>query len=127
MRAHSTASVRSAPAPRKAGLTERQLRRAIDYIHCNLEQDPTLAELAAVTGLSTVYFARQFKLATGLPPHRFLLRVRVEHAKRLLAATDRPLAAIALDCGFCHQEHLTRVFRKHCGTTPAVYRAAVKS
>jgi AraC family transcriptional regulator len=127
VRAHSTAGFVPPPPLRQGGLTDRQLRRAIDYIHCNLDQDPTLSELAAVAGLSPVYFARQFKRATGLAPHRFLTRVRVDHAKRLLAGTDQPIASIALDCGFCHQEHLTRVFRKLCGTTPAAYRNNVRS
>jgi AraC family transcriptional regulator len=127
VRAHSTAGPALPIPTRKSGLSARQLQRATDYIHCNIERDPTLAELAAAAGLSPVYFARQFKLATGMAPHRYLLRARVEHAKRLLLASDLPIAAIALDCGFCHQEHLTRVFRKHCGTTPAAYRRLVRS
>jgi AraC family transcriptional regulator len=77
--------------------------------------------------LSPVYFARQFRRATGVAPHQYLLRARVVRAKHLLAATDLRIATIALDCGFCHQEHLTRAFRKQCGITPAAYRAAVKA
>lgn len=127
LHAHSNATRRPPDPPRKTGLSARQLQRAIDYIDFNLDRDPTLAELAAVAGLSPTYFARQFRLATGLAPHRYLLRARVDRAKRFLAASDRPIATIALDCGFCHQEHLTRVFRKHCGTTPAAYRTSVRS
>jgi AraC family transcriptional regulator len=124
--AHSTARLESGPRPRRSGLSERQLRRAVDFIETHLEHDPSLRALAAVTGLSPIYFARQFKLTTGLPPHRYLLRRRLERAKRLLSASDLPIAAIALDCGFCHQEHLTRVFRRHCGATPGAYRAGVR-
>jgi AraC family transcriptional regulator len=46
----------------------------------------------------------------------------VERAKRLLESTRQPIAEVAAACGFCHQEHLTRVFRARCGTTPSVYR-----
>lgn len=125
LHAHSTATLK--PAPRQSGLNEVQLRRATDHIEANLDRDPSLREVAATTGLSPVYFARQFKLATGLAPHQYLIRRRVERAKRLLAGSALPLAAIALDCGFCHQEHLTRVFRKHCGTTPGAYRQSLRS
>ena len=124
--AHSTARLKSGPRARRSGLSERQLRRAVDFIETHLEHDPSLPVLAAVTGLSPIYFARQFKLATGLPPYQYLLRRRLERAKRLLSTSDLPIAAIAVDCGFCHQEHLTRVFRRHCGATPGAYRAGVR-
>ncbi len=124
--AHSTARPSGALPGRGAGLSERQLRRAIDYIEAHLDGDPGLPALAAAAGLSPVYFARQFKRATGLPPHQFVMRRRLDRAKRLLATGDLPIAAIAVDCGFCHQEHLTRLFRRYCGATPAAYRAKVR-
>ena len=124
---HSSAAARPTPPARKMGLSERQLRRAIDFIEANLEHDPALPEVAAVVGLSPVYFARQFRITTGLAPHQYLLRVRIERAKRLLSNGELPIAAVALECGFCHQEHLTRVFRRQCGTTPAAYRASLRA
>lgn len=127
LRTHASARIEPKPPRRQTGLGSAQLSRAIDYIEANLDKDPTLPDLAAVAGLSPVYFARQFKRATGLAPHQYLLRARVGRAKRLLAAGDIPIAAIALDCGFCHQEHLTRIFRKQCGMTPGAYRASRRS
>ena len=127
IRAHSTAVLKSAADRPSAGLAQRRFQRVRDYIASHLDSDPTLSELAAVAGLSPVYFARAFRATTGLAPHQYLLRARVERAKRLLMTSDLRIAAIALECGFCHQEHLTRVFRKHCGMTPGVYRAAVRS
>jgi len=124
--AHSTARLGAANSTPRPGLSDRQLRRAIDFIETQIDGDPSLRELAAVAGLSPVYFARQFKRAMGLPPHQYLLRRRLERAKRLLSRDDQPIAAIALDCGFCHQEHLTRAFRRHCGITPAAYRSALR-
>jgi AraC family transcriptional regulator len=124
---HSTAACRSLPRPDKGPLSERRLRRVVDFIEANLDRDPSLAEIAAVSGLSPVYFARQFRRSTGLAPHQYMLRARIERAKRLLSLGELPIAGIALDCGFCHQEHLTRAFRKFCGTTPAAYRSQVRS
>lgn len=127
LQAHSTARLRSGALPgRGSGLSPRQLRRALDYLDSALERDPSLPELAAAAGLSPVYFARQFKRSTGLAPHQYLLRRRLDRAKRLLQSGDQPIAAVALDCGFCHQEHLTRLFRRHCGTTPGAYRAKLR-
>lgn len=125
LHAHSTARG-SGALTRRSGLSERQLRCAIDYIEAHLDRDPGLPELAGAAGLSPVYFARQFKRATGLPPHQYLMRRRIDRAKRLLATSDQPIAAIAVDCGFCHQEHLTRLFRRHCGITPAAYRGKLR-
>jgi AraC family transcriptional regulator len=126
LKGHSNAALKPAPPGDRSGLTRARLRRAIDYIEANLQDDVTLAELAAVAALSPVYFARQFKLAVGLAPHQYLLKARVSRAKRFLASGELPIAAVALDCGFCHQEHLTRVFRRHCGVTPGAYRASVR-
>lgn len=61
-----------------------------------------------------------------MPPHRYLISLRVNRARNLLARTNRPIAEIALDCGFTHQEHLTRLFRKHFETTPAAFRRVYK-
>lgn len=126
IRAHSTARPTGEPSPRRPGLSDRQLRRALDYIEDQVAGDPSLAQLAAVTGLSPVYFARQFKRAMGLPPYQYLLQRRIERAKRLLSDGELPIAAVAIDSGFCHQEHLTRLFRRHCGLTPGAYRASLK-
>jgi AraC family transcriptional regulator len=78
--------------------------------------------MAAVAGLSVSQFSRRFKATTGLSPHRFLLRLRVEQAGRMLRTGTLPIADVAVACGFSHQEHLTRVMRAHLGTTPAALR-----
>ena len=81
----------------------------------------TLCILALACHLSTSYFARRFKHCAGLPPYQFLIKKRVERAKRLLRGT-MPIAEVALECGFSHQEHLTNVFRRWTGQTPSAYR-----
>jgi AraC family transcriptional regulator len=108
------------------GLTRAQVERAIDYMETNLSEPLSLADVANASGLSPSHFARRFKSATGAPPHQYLMAMRVERAKRLLMQRE-PIAEIALACGFTHQEHLTRIFRRLTGATPASFRRAAQS
>lgn len=108
-------------------LNWRRLNRVIEYIDANIDARMSISDLAGVAETSPVYFARRFRTETGLAPHQFILRERVERAARLISTTGLPLAEIALSCGFCHQEHLTRAFRSLRGTTPAAYRRGILS
>ena len=108
------------------GLTERQLKRAEEFMLEHMSGDLGVEDLAAATGLSPVYFARQFKLRTGYSPHRYLRSLRVKRAKELLCNDCTSIAEVALSCGFCHQQHMTKVFREECGETPAAFRRGGK-
>lgn len=110
----------------KGGLTPRLRRRVADYVEANLENSLTISELAAVAELSEFHFARMFKATTGETPHAFVQRRRIEHARELLAATQLPLAEVALSCGFSSQSHFAEAFRKRTGVTPSAYRAAAR-
>ncbi|MET8849091.1 AraC family transcriptional regulator [Amycolatopsis sp. NPDC004625] len=113
------------PGPEPArGLSDRQFASVRDLMAERLAEPVPLADLAALAGLSVSQFSRRFKARTGLPPHRYLLRLRVEQAGLLLRTGDDPIAEIAVRCGFSHQEHLTRVLRAQLGTTPAALRRA---
>ncbi len=114
-------SGRAAAAP-TCGLSSRELDRVRDLMASGLAEPLPLAELAAVTGLSVSQFTRRFKAATGQTPHRFLVRMRVDAARRLLRAGTVSIADVATSCGFSNQEHLTRVMRGLLGTTPGAVR-----
>lgn len=118
VRAHSSISAREPTS----GLTDGDVARVREMMVSRLGEPLPLTDLAAVTGLSVSQFARRFKAATGLTPHRFLVRLRVDAAARLLRTSSSPIARIATTCGFSHQEHLTRVMRAQLGTTPGVLR-----
>ena len=107
---------------RTGGLSPRHLRRVCDFIMEHLADDLRLDDLAELTGLSCKHFVRAFKQATGLPPHQYLIRQRVEAAKRLLLDTKVSLADIALKCGFTDQSHFTAAFRKVVGVPPGAWR-----
>jgi AraC family transcriptional regulator len=107
---------------RVSGLPKWRLKRAIEYVAANLSEPISLADIAAASGLSRMHFAAQFRVATGLRPHEFLLRKRIEHAQMLLLTSRMPLVEIALDAGFKTQAHFTTVFARLVGETPNVWR-----
>nr|WP_232328506.1 AraC family transcriptional regulator [Kibdelosporangium sp. MJ126-NF4]CEL22830.1 Transcriptional regulator, AraC family [Kibdelosporangium sp. MJ126-NF4]CTQ89970.1 Transcriptional regulator, AraC family [Kibdelosporangium sp. MJ126-NF4] len=112
------------PEPRQTGLSHRQFERVRDLLAERLDTPVPLKDMAAVAGLSVSQFSRQFKLTTGHAPHRFLLRMRLKQAELLLRTSSVPIAQVAVQCGFSHQEHLTRAMRAHLGTTPGAVRAS---
>jgi AraC family transcriptional regulator len=109
------------------GLSARKLRRVIDFIAANYDHEVKLAELAQVAGMSSFHFAREFKKSTGITPHQYLIKYRIETAKSLLAREDLPLTEVGLRSGFSHQSHFTRLFRKITGTTPHSYRLTLQT
>jgi len=125
LRKHSASGSSDVISP-LGGLSRAQVERAIDYMEARLSETLTLEEVARAAGLSASHFARRFKSAMGIPPHQYLMHMRVERAKRMLQQRE-PIVEIALACGFSHQEHLTRVFRRLAGVTPASFRRATHS
>jgi transcriptional regulator GlxA family with amidase domain len=117
---------RSADAPVPAGsyrvskLPKWRLKRATDYVDAHLGEPIGLADIAAATGLTRMHFAAQFRASTGLRPHEYLVRRRIERAQDLLAASNLPLVEVALEVGFKAQAHFTTVFSRIVGDTPNV-------
>jgi AraC family transcriptional regulator len=81
----------------------------------------------AVARLSPYHFARQFKAATGLPPHQYVILRRVERARQLLqGGTDPSLAEVALRAGFCDRSQFSRHFKRPVGVTPGRFRTPAR-
>ncbi len=95
--------------------------RVRELIENRFEEDLSMEELAATARLSPYHFLRVFRRHTGLTPHAYLLQVRVDHAKQMLAA-GTPIAETSAACGFADQSHLTRRFKSVLGVTPGQYR-----
>jgi AraC family transcriptional regulator len=108
--------------PVKGGLAPWQERRAKEMLVADLTGSTPLAEIAKVCGLSSGHFARAFRRSTGLAPHAWLLRARVERATTLLRQAESSLSEIALACGFADQSHFGRVFTQQTGQSPRVWR-----
>jgi AraC family transcriptional regulator len=119
--AQAYGGLQSITGPARGGLASWQVRRACERLDSDLGGTLSLQQIAAEFGLSVGHFSRAF-LSTGLPPHRWLLRQRVEAAKRLMAARDLSLSEIAVSAGFANQSHFTKVFSAQVGISPAAWR-----
>ena len=100
----------------------RRLLRAKDRMDGAPHEDWTIAQLAEVSAVSAAYFAREFRKAFGLPPHRYLLTRRIERATALLCDTDLPITDIAFQTGWTSLGTFGRVFRDVTGHSPGDLR-----
>lgn len=110
------------PACTGNGLAPWQLRRAKELIAGHLAEGVSVARLAEECGLSRSYFTKAFKCSTGLSPHEWLMRMRVERAKELMLGSDEPLSQIGVACGFSDQPHFSRIFLRLAGASPSTWR-----
>jgi AraC-like DNA-binding protein len=104
------------------GLAPWQLRRAYGFIDAHLSGDPSVFDLARECRLSASHFARAFRQSTGLAPHRWIMKRRIERAKELLLEGELDLVQIALTSGFFDQSHFTRTFGRSEGHSPGKWR-----
>lgn len=101
--------------------SQQRLKKTIEYIRKNIDRKITIEELAANVNISRYHFVRRFKRATGITAMEYVARVRVEVAKERLAQ-GRPIACVAVSCGFSSQSHLTYAMKSFTGMTPAQYQ-----
>jgi AraC family transcriptional regulator len=99
-----------------------RVRRVMERMETEIGSDLGLRELASGVGLSPSHLSAVFVAAAGVPPHRWLLRRRVERARNLLTRTRRSITDIALSCGFSSSQHFSTVFKAQEGCTPTDFR-----
>ncbi|HEX9134744.1 MAG TPA: response regulator [Ktedonobacteraceae bacterium] len=98
------------------------LKRAEAYIAKNYAHGLTLGQVAAHADMAPTYFSRIFKQELGCTYTKYLTRIRLEEAKRLLSTTTLPVAEIAYAVGYLGPNYLTGVFKAVEGITPGIYR-----
>ncbi|RUX82380.1 AraC family transcriptional regulator [Mesorhizobium sp. M7A.F.Ca.CA.001.07.2.1] len=103
-------------------LQKWRLKRVMAYVDEHIGEAISLADLARAAGLSRMYFAARFRMATSLRPHEYILRRRIERAKDMLIKTNDSLVDIAFNVGFQTQAHFTTVFKRFAGITPGRWR-----
>lgn len=111
----------------RVGLVDRRIRRSVELMHTQIDQDLTLKALAAASYLSPFHFARLFKKLTGLSPHNYLAGMRATRAQLLLAETDLSVTEIGARVGYLSGSHFTKAFRLATGTTPREFRKSLVS
>lgn len=101
----------------------RRLLRAKDRVDARSHEEWPVSRLARVSGVSEAHFARSFKAAFGLPPHRYLLTRRIERAKAMLRETCLPITEVAFRAGWKSLGTFGRTFRDVTGESPGAHRA----
>lgn len=112
-----TAPARETPAAKP--MSQRQFDAAVALMRERLGESLRVVDVARALGMSADHFARRFVATAGTTPHRYLVQLRVQRARRLIESTAKPLEEIASVCGFASQAHMTATFRRALGVTPA--------
>lgn len=108
--------------PTRSGLAGSRLRKVLRHLAESSSELVSNAELAALCGMSAAHFSREFRLAVGLPPHQYAMKLRLERARIALLADGARVLDIAQECGFANASHFSRAFSSHYGQTPTVFR-----
>jgi len=119
------ASVSPILATYRDGMPPARLKRVLEYIDANLDENVKLSDLSEAAGMSLYHFAKLFKQSTGESPHQFVLRRRIERAKELLRNPKMSVLEASVRTGFVDQRHFAKVFRRIVGATPTGYRFSV--
>jgi len=107
------------------GLSQAGLKLLKDYLNANLGQDIGLIQMAELVGLSPKHLSRCFKESTGESPYQYLLRLRVNEAKRLLYNGNFSMTEIAYSVGFSTPSHFSMAFRKVTGVSPSEFQRSI--
>ena len=108
-------------------ITKEGFTRVLEYIHANDSGNISLAAMAKIAEVTPHHFASLFTKATGLSPHQYVLRTRIERAKIHLRDEMLSVAQVSRLTGFRTQEHFTKVFRRIVGVTPSAFREGLSN
>lgn len=106
-------------------LTDRRLTRVIEFMSAHYAQPLSLQQLATEAAVSKFHFTRLFARKMGSTPYEFLVRIRLEAARGLLANSDLPVSTVARSCGYPTPSGFAAAFRKHVGMSPSVFRVQI--
>ena len=121
---HAYRLVRDAgPDARRFG----SMRKVVDHVRQHLSEPISLADLAALVGMSVTNFRREFAAVFKTTPGAYVGTMRLNAARKMLETTELTLAQIATSCGFCDAAHLSNAFKRSRGETPAAYRAKCRA
>ncbi|MBA8881483.1 helix-turn-helix domain-containing protein [Phyllobacterium myrsinacearum] len=119
---HYSSAKQQMLSPTARRLSVQVSRRVAEYMQQNVSDSIPVNELAKISRMSPSHFIRAFKLTFGMPPHQYLVQIRLQRAERLLLETTLPISDIALQTGFVSQSHLTDTMKRYKQITPAKIR-----
>lgn len=111
-----------ADAPGVSSLGGARLQKMLNYMANHLADEVPVAELAQACAMSESHFSREFHKAVGLPPHQYLMKLRLERAHEALRCSNARVIDVAVDLGFTNASHFSRAFVKRYGLAPAAFR-----
>ena len=103
------------------------ITRAIDFLNSHYGERISVSDLASVANLSPSRFTRAFKEDTGMSPVEYIMRTRLDSAKRMLRGNDKTLSMIALDCGFNSSSYFYQCFIRAFGISPSEFRKSIQT
>lgn len=109
-----------------ASMRDRRLTKVLDFMEHHHGEDITLDRLAVEATISKFHFVRLFREATGMTPHQWLIRRRLETGRQLVLDGDLSMTEIALRCGFKRANHFTSAYKKRFGLPPLTHRGGGK-
>jgi AraC-like DNA-binding protein len=115
-------AILKAPGPRDRVADRVEVGRVIEYLHANLGEKITVEVLADIAHLSPSHFSRVFREDMGASPMEYVQKLRLQRAKKLLRAGDKPVTEIALECGFGSTSYLSACFQRRYKMTPMKFR-----
>ena len=104
------------------GLTPFQIHKIHRYVRKHIDRPVLTSELAKVVELSIHYFIRVFKRTMGETPHQFVMRLKLEEAKKLLISTDESVIQVGLGVGCENPSHFSQLFKSNFGIPPLKFR-----
>lgn len=105
----------------------RWLLRAREFLHENSSESVRLRDVAKMVDIHPVHLAREFRKVYGCTLGEYLRQLRIQSACHKLSSSDLPLVVIALDSGFSHQSHFSRLFKQYVGITPTEFRSLYRT
>lgn len=105
-----------------SSLAGSRLQKILAYMAERMAEDIPVVELADACAMSESHFSREFHKSVGMPPHKYLMKLRIERARELLMESEARVIDVALELGFTSASHFARAFARRYGVTPAAFR-----